>query len=79
MPWMAVEKTYEFEGPRGKVSLLDLAHLNARNTTLAYASRALQPDIARLKERMGWKLPWYTMATMCSFATITGRCSPRPF
>ena len=24
MPWMAVEKAYEFEGPRGKVSLLDL-------------------------------------------------------
>src|SRR5436853_7741810 len=24
MPWMAVEKVYEFEGPQGKVSLLDL-------------------------------------------------------
>ena len=24
MPWMAVAKTYEFEGPKGKVSLLDL-------------------------------------------------------
>ncbi len=24
MPWMAVEKDYEFEGPQGKVSLLDL-------------------------------------------------------
>jgi len=24
MPWMAVEKTYEFEGPHGKASLLDL-------------------------------------------------------
>ena len=24
MPWMVVEKRYEFEGPRGKVSLLDL-------------------------------------------------------
>ena len=24
MPWMAVEKTYEFNGPNGKVSLLDL-------------------------------------------------------
>ncbi len=76
MPWMDVEKAYEFEGPRGKVSLLDLfegrrqlivyraffepgvfgwpehacrgcslgadqvghlAHLNARDTSLAYA------------------------------------------
>src|SRR3977135_2309772 len=24
MPWMAVEKAHEFEGPQGKVSLLDL-------------------------------------------------------
>src|ERR1700721_667535 len=24
MPWTAVEKKYEFEGPKGKVSLLDL-------------------------------------------------------
>jgi len=24
MPWMAVEKAYEFEGPNGKMSLLDL-------------------------------------------------------
>jgi predicted dithiol-disulfide oxidoreductase (DUF899 family) len=101
MPWMAVEKAYEFEGPQGKVSLPDLfegrrqliiyraffepgvfgwpehacrgcslgadqvahlAHLNARDTTLAYASRAPQNDIQRLKARMGWKMPWYTMA-----------------
>jgi predicted dithiol-disulfide oxidoreductase (DUF899 family) len=38
-----------------------LAHLNARDTTLAYASRAPQPDIARLKARMGWAMPWYTI------------------
>ena len=100
MPWMAVEKAYAFEGPQGKVSLLDLfegrpqlivyraffepdvfgwpehacrgcslgadqvgnlAHLNARDTTLVYASRASQADIARLKARMDWKMPWYTM------------------
>src|ERR1700749_1461043 len=24
MPWMAVEKTYQFDGPGGKISLLDL-------------------------------------------------------
>lgn len=101
MPWMAVEKTYEFAGPQGKASLLDLfegrrqlivyraffehgvhgwpehacigcslgadqvshlAHLNARDTTLVYASRAPQADIARLKARMGWgHIPWYTI------------------
>ncbi len=35
-----------------------LAHLNARDTTLVYASRAPQADIARLKARMGWGMPW---------------------
>ena len=39
----------------------NLTHLNARNTTLVYASRAPQPDIERLKGRMGWKMPWYTI------------------
>ncbi|HEX3490391.1 MAG TPA: DUF899 domain-containing protein [Streptosporangiaceae bacterium] len=38
-----------------------VAHLNARDTTLAFASRAPQPDIERVKERMGWTMPWYTM------------------
>jgi len=110
MPWMAVEKEYHFEGPRGEMSFADLfegrrqlivyrafyapdvttlahpergdayperacvgcsmladqvsnpAHLNARNTTLAYASRAPQADIQRLKERHGWgHIPWYTI------------------
>jgi predicted dithiol-disulfide oxidoreductase (DUF899 family) len=100
MPWMAIEKKYEFEGPRGKVSLLDLfegrrqliiyrafyepgvfgwpdhacrgcsfgadqvahlAHLNARDTTLVYASRAPQAQIERLKARMDWDIPWYTI------------------
>jgi predicted dithiol-disulfide oxidoreductase (DUF899 family) len=101
MPWMAVDKEYKFEGPKGKASLLDLfegrrqlilyraffepgvvgwpehacvgcsmladqvahpAHLNARDTTLAFASRAPQKDIERLKARMGWQLiPWYTI------------------
>ena len=38
------------------------AHLNARDTTLAFASRAPQAEIQGLKERMGWELiPWYTI------------------
>ena len=100
MPWMAVEKAYMFEGPNGRMGLLDLfegrrqliiyraffepgvfgwpdhacrgcslgadqvahlAHLNARDTTLAYASFAPQADIVRLKERMDWAMPWYTI------------------
>jgi predicted dithiol-disulfide oxidoreductase (DUF899 family) len=38
-----------------------LAHLHQRDTTLAYASRAPQTDIARLKARMDWHMPWYTL------------------
>src|SRR6185436_19705909 len=90
MPWLAVEKEYEFDGPDGALSLVDLfdgrrqlivyraflepgvhgwpdhacigcsmvadqvahvAHLNARDTSLVFTSRAPQADIARLKER----------------------------
>jgi predicted dithiol-disulfide oxidoreductase (DUF899 family) len=39
----------------------NVAHLNARDTTLVFASRAPQPDIERVKKRMGWEMPWYTM------------------
>jgi predicted dithiol-disulfide oxidoreductase (DUF899 family) len=38
-----------------------VAHLNARDTTLVFASRAPQPDIEHVKARMGWEMPWYTM------------------
>jgi predicted dithiol-disulfide oxidoreductase (DUF899 family) len=38
-----------------------LAHLNARDTTLVFASRAPQAEIARAKLRMGWAMPWYTI------------------
>ncbi len=39
------------------------AHLNARDTSLAFVSRAPQPDIDRLKAKMGWEhIPWYTLA-----------------
>ena len=40
----------------------NLAHLNARDTTLVYASRASQADLERIKRRMGWEhIPWYTI------------------
>ena len=39
-----------------------LAHLSARDTTLAFVSRAPQGDIERVKQRMGWQqIPWYTL------------------
>jgi predicted dithiol-disulfide oxidoreductase (DUF899 family) len=38
------------------------AHLNARDTTLVFVSRAPQADIARLKTKMGWDhIPWFTV------------------
>ncbi len=100
MPWQAVEKDYEFEGPKGMMSLPDLfdgrrqlivyraffepgvsgwpehacvgcsmvadqvahvAHLNARDTTLVFVSRASQNDIEQVKARMDWHMPWYTL------------------
>ena len=92
MPWLAVKKKYEFDGPKGKASLLDLfedrrqliiyraffepgvrgwpehacvgcsmvadqvahlAHLNSRDTTLAFVSRAPQKDIERMEGEDG--------------------------
>jgi predicted dithiol-disulfide oxidoreductase (DUF899 family) len=38
-----------------------VAHLNARDTTLVFVSRAPQPDIDRWRARMGWAVPWYTI------------------
>jgi predicted dithiol-disulfide oxidoreductase (DUF899 family) len=45
----------------GADQVAHLAHLNARDTTLVYASRAPQADIARLKARMDWEMPWVTI------------------
>ena len=40
----------------------NLAHLNARDTTLVYASRGSQPEIRRLQAQMGWEhIPWFTI------------------
>jgi predicted dithiol-disulfide oxidoreductase (DUF899 family) len=36
-----------------------LAHLHARDTTLAFVSKAPVAEIEALKARMGWTLPWY--------------------
>jgi predicted dithiol-disulfide oxidoreductase (DUF899 family) len=37
-----------------------LAHLHARDTSLALVSRAPLVRIAPFKERMGWTVPWYS-------------------
>lgn len=46
-------------------------HLNARDTTLAFVSRAPQADIASMKARMGWTMPWYTMTDTAETDTGT--------
>ena len=37
-----------------------LAHLNARDTTLALVSRAPLAKIEPFRQRMGWTVPWYS-------------------
>ena len=37
-----------------------LEHLHARDTTLAYVSRAPYDKIARYREQRGWTFPWYS-------------------
>jgi predicted dithiol-disulfide oxidoreductase (DUF899 family) len=40
----------------------NLAHLNARETRLVFASRAPQTNIKRLQARMSWEhIPWFTI------------------
>jgi predicted dithiol-disulfide oxidoreductase (DUF899 family) len=36
------------------------AHLNARNTRLILMARAPQSEIDVLRQRFGWKVPWYS-------------------
>ena len=45
MPWMAVEKDYAFEGPEGKVSLLDL--FEGRRQLIVYRA-FFEPGVHRL-------------------------------
>jgi predicted dithiol-disulfide oxidoreductase (DUF899 family) len=95
LPMVKIEKDYVFEGPDGKVHLLDLfeercqlivyhfmfdpswdegcpncsflvdnighlAHLHARDTSLALVSRAPLAKIEPFRKRMGWTVPWYS-------------------
>jgi predicted dithiol-disulfide oxidoreductase (DUF899 family) len=39
-----------------------LAHFHARDTTFVLVSRAPMANIEPFKERMGWKMPWYSSA-----------------
>jgi predicted dithiol-disulfide oxidoreductase (DUF899 family) len=49
------------------------AHLNARDTTLAFVSRAPQAEIQGLKKRHGWEhIPWYTITEDSEFDSDFG-------
>jgi predicted dithiol-disulfide oxidoreductase (DUF899 family) len=95
-PMTEFRADYEFDGPDGRVALLDLfegrpqlivyhfwhppggepctgcsmfadqiselAHLHARDVTLALVSTAPRLQIEAFKQRMGWVVPWYTGA-----------------
>lgn len=39
-----------------------VAHMNARDVTVAFMSRAPQESIEGLKAEMGWEVPWFTTA-----------------
>jgi predicted dithiol-disulfide oxidoreductase (DUF899 family) len=97
LPMVEIQKDYAFEGPNGRVGLVDLfegrrqlivghfmfnpsweegcpscsagadevsdgllEHLHARDTTLAYVSRAPLEKLERWKAHKGWKFPWYS-------------------
>ena len=45
MPWLAVEKAYQFDGPRGKASLLDL--FDGRRQLIVYRA-FFEPGVLRL-------------------------------
>jgi predicted dithiol-disulfide oxidoreductase (DUF899 family) len=99
LPWVAVEKDYEFETPEGTKSLRDLfdgrsqlliyhfmfgptwsagcpvcssiadsiapqvPHLNARDTTAMFSSRAPVEKLEGYRKRMGWDIGWASAET----------------
>jgi predicted dithiol-disulfide oxidoreductase (DUF899 family) len=101
LPMVRIEKEYTFEGPRGKVRLLDLfegrrqlilyhfmfapgvegwptagcpgcsmvidhvgpvEHLHARDTSFVLVSLGPLAALEAYKQRMGWKVPWFSSA-----------------
>ena len=101
LPMVEFDTGYEFEGPEGRATLLDLfegrrqlivyhfmfepgapgwpsagcdgcsmvvdnighlAHLHARDTSLVLVSRAPLAKIEAYRERMGWTVPWFSLA-----------------
>jgi predicted dithiol-disulfide oxidoreductase (DUF899 family) len=47
-----------------------LAHLHARDTSFALVSRAPLDQIDAFRARMGWTIPWYSLADEAFYADI---------
>ena len=96
LPWVRVDKTYEFDSPAGRVSLADLfrgrsqlfvqhvmqgpnqplqcvgcalgvdhlegilAHLENHDVSVVAIARATLPELTALRERMGWRIPFFS-------------------
>jgi hypothetical protein len=77
MPWMAVEKRYAFEGPQGKVSLLDL--FEGRRQLIVYraffepAGRSTLATAARSWPTRSRTWPISTLATPLSLTSRAHR------
>src|SRR6266550_3928182 len=62
LPWVPVDKKYEFDTAEGKKTLAELydtrVHLNHRDVTLICFSRAPIERLSAYKERMRWTFPY---------------------
>ena len=96
LPWVRVEKDYEFDSPEGRVKFADLfrgrsqlwvqsvmqgpgqplqcvgcalgidsvegllPHLDNHDVSYVAVARATMPELNALRERMGWRIPFYS-------------------
>jgi len=96
LPWVRLEKNYEFDSPQGRISLADLfrdrsqlfvqhimqgpnqplqcvgcalgvdhlesilPHLENHDVSVAAIARATMPELTALRDRMGWRVPFYS-------------------
>ncbi len=96
LPWVKIDKQYEFDSPDGRVTLADLfrgrsqlwiqsvmqgpgqplqcvgcaigidhiegllPHLDNHDVSYVAMARATMPELTSLKQRMGWRVPFYS-------------------
>ena len=72
MPWLAVDKKYEFEGPKGTASLLDL--FDGRRQLIVYA-RSSNPACTGGRSTRASDAPWWP--TRWPMSPISMPATPR--